>query len=384
MSRRLRILFVFDWLVVGGEETEVRLLASNLDRRRYDLAVAACFRHEGMTRLTETTFRRLGLPVDTRGYDLDDVGRAMHLADLIRGRGVDVVVACQGVRHAHQALRLLPPAVRPALIEHGGLVSEVARTPKDLTEAYVGVCRSIVAAAAAALPDPTRARLIPSMVDMREFAALGGARKDVRRALGYGPRHRVAGWVGRLDRKKRVEDFLRAAAQLHRRRPETRFLVVGGPDAFMPEYAAELADLAQVSGLGEVLTFTGDREDVPCYLAAMDAYAWLSQGEGMPHTVLEAGAAGLPVVCTRDGGTPDVVVDGESGVFVPHGDPPAVAAALERLLVDRSLARRLGGRLRRIVEETYATRVVCAAWEALFAEVTAGRTEGDAMEVAAG
>jgi glycosyltransferase involved in cell wall biosynthesis len=139
----------------------------------------------------------------------------------------------------------------------------------------------------------------------------------------------------------------------------------------MPEYAAHLADLAAARGLGEVLVFTGDRDDVPRYLAAMDAYAWLSRGEGMPHTVLEAGAAGLPVVCTRDGGTPDVVVDGDSGLFVPHGDPPAVASALERLLTDRLLAERLGATLCRTVEREYAAPVVCAAWEALFAEVTA-------------
>jgi polysaccharide biosynthesis protein PelF len=371
MNRRLSVLFVFDWLVVGGEETEVRLLAQNLDRGSYDLGVAACFRNERMTRLTETAFRRLGLPVDTAGYDLDDEGRAAHLAGLIQARGVDVVVACQGVCHVDRALRCLPPGARPALIEHGGLVAEVARTPKDLTSAYVGVCRDIVGAAAAVMPDPSRARLIPSMVDLREFAGLAAAREAVRRAFGLGRRHWVTGWVGRLDRKKRVEDFVEAAALLHRRHPEARFLVVGGPDAFMPEYAADLADLAAARGLGEVLVFTGDRDDVPRYLAAMDAYAWLSRGEGMPHTVLEAGAAGLPVVCTRDGGTPDVVVDGESGLFVPHGDPPAVAASLERLLADRPLAERLGATLRRAVEREYAAPVVCAAWEALFAEVTA-------------
>ncbi len=364
---RVRILFVFDWLVVGGEETEVCLLAKNLDRRRYELHVLACFRNERMTPLTAQRLQALGVPLDTACYDLDDVGRAHYLAAAIRRHHYDVVVACQGVQHPHRAFELLPSSSRPALVEHGGLVSEVYRTPKRFTTAYVGVCRAIVEAAAAVLPDPSRARLIPSMVDLEEFE--GHDRAAVRRELGLAPEHRVAGWVGRLDRKKRVEDFIEAAALLHVRLPAARFLVIGGPDAFMPDYEQELRALAHARGLDEVLVFTGDRPDVPRLLLAMDAYAWLSRGEGMPHVVLEAGAARLPVIATRDGGTPDVITDGESGLFVPHESPEAVAEALERALCDPALAARLGTNLRRLVEERYAAKVVARQWEALFDEL---------------
>jgi glycosyltransferase involved in cell wall biosynthesis len=323
-----------------------------------------------MSRLTVDAYRRLGLPLDTTCYGLDDGGRAVYLADHIRAGRFDVVVACQGVQHAYRALALLSPGERPPLVEHGGLVSEVGRTPKELTAAYVGVSRAIVEVAARALKDPTRARLIPSMVDLREYAGQSPAsRAETRRRFGFGPQHRVAGWVGRLDRKKRVEDFVAAAALLHARHPETRFLLVGGPDAFMPEYAAELEAQVVARGLGEVMVFTGDRSDVPRLMEAMDALAWLSEGEGLPHVLLEAGAARLAVVATPDGGAPDVVVDGESGLLVPYRDPPAVAAALERLLTDRPFARRLGASLRRTIERTYAADVVCAAWEALFQDL---------------
>jgi polysaccharide biosynthesis protein PelF len=375
-SEACRVLFVFDWLVVGGEETELRLLAQNLDRRRYHLGVAACFRHEGMTDMTVQALGCLGLPLDTSCYALDDAERSAYLRRLIRRDGYDVVVACQGVQHAYRALKGLAPDERPILIEHGGLVSEVFRNPKDLTAAYVGVCRDIVVAAAGVLTDPGRAHLIPSMVDLREFGGLDqrrASREGARREFGFGAENYVAGWVGRLDRKKRVEDFIEAAALLHRRLPETRFLVVGGPDAFMPEYAETLRDLADARGLADVLIFTGDRSDVPRLLAAMDVYAWLSRGEGMPHVVLEAGAARLPVIATRDGGTPDVLVEGESGLFVPHEDPPAVAAALERILTNRELAFYLGANLRRTVEREYATTVVCRAWEVLFQELVSRR-----------
>ena len=110
----------------------------------------------------------------------------------------------------------------------------------------------------------------------------------------------------------------------------------------------------------------------------MDALVWLSRGEGMPHVMLEAGAARLPVVATRDGGTPDLIEDGQSGLFVPHESPPAVAAALERVLTEQGLGARLGNALRRIVEERYATSAVCGLWEALFADLVAVRYEAPA------
>ena len=369
----IRVLFVFDWLVIGGEETEVRLLARTLDPQRYEIHVLACFDNGRMSPLTTNRLHDMGVPLDTTCYRLDDEGRARYIADRIRRGGFEVVVACQGVQHPYRALQLLPPEERPAFVEHGGIVAEVYRNPKDLTTAYVGVSRNITDAAARAMPDPGQVRLIPSMVNLSEFD--GDDREVVRAELGFGPEHRVTGWVGRLDRKKRVEDVIEAAALLRRRLPQARFLLVGGPDAFMPEYETELKALARARGLEDAAVFTGDRADVPRLLTAMDAYVWLSRGEGMPHVVLEAGAARLPVVATRDGGTPDLITDGESGLFVPHESAPAVAEALERVLADRALAGRLAGALRRTVEARYATDVVCGQWEDLFRAVAGARRE---------
>ncbi len=91
----------------------------------------------------------------------------------------------------------------------------------------------------------------------------------------------------------------------------------------------------------------------------------------MPHVIAEAGAAGLPVIATRDNGTEQQITDNETGLFVPHGSPPAVAATLGRLLREPGLGRRLGRNLRHKVEREYSARVVIRRWEALFDEVIA-------------
>ena len=252
--------------------------------------------------------------------------------------GYDLVVACQAVREVYPALERMPPQRRPPLIEHGGLVSEALAGPKHLTARYVGVCASIRDAAASLMPErPNDAIEIPSMVDLSEFDPT--RRASVRAEWRVAEDTTVVGWVGRLDRKKRVEDFIRAAALVRKAVPQTRFLVIGGPDAFMPEYADELRALACDLGLGGSLDFLGDRPDVPRLLSGLDVFVWLSQGEGMPHVISEAGAAGLPVIATRDNGTEEQIADGESGLFVPHCNPGAVAAGIQRLIADPRLRR---------------------------------------------
>lgn len=359
-----RILFVFAWLVVGGEETEVRLLAQNLDRSRYTLAVMPCFRKPNMPEQTHQQLEALGVPVDKTPYQLSFEDTVAYLAHKIPH--YDLVVTCQAVADVYPALERL--AERPPLIEHGGLVEEALRGPKHLTTRYVGVCDAICQAAAQRMADrPHHVLEIPSMVDLDEFDA--SHRATVRQAWGADQDTCMIGWVGRLDRKKRVEDFIRAAALVHREQPTTRFVVIGGPDAFMPDYAEELRALATQLKLDGVLRFLGDCPDVPRLLSGLDIFAWLSQGEGMPHVIAEAGAAGLPVVATCDNGTAEQITHGHTGLFVPHEAPTEVAAALTLLVNDPALRQQLGHNLRRKVEETYSAEVVTQRWEALFDEL---------------
>ena len=374
---RIRILFVMAWLVVGGEETEIRLLARTLPRDRYRIDVIPCFRKEGMPDQTHEQLAELGVHVDTTAYGLG----FEETIDYLRRRlaGADVVVSCQNVADIYPALERL--ALRPPLIEHGGLVSEALAGPKHFTARYVGVCDSIRAAAAGKMPDrPQHAVEIPSMVDLDEFHP--EQRAATRAALGVAPDEVLVGWVGRLDRKKRVEDFIAAALRIAPETARVRFLIVGGPDAFMPDYAEELHRMA--APLGARVTFTGDRKDVPDLLAAMDVFCWLSRGEGMPHVIAEAGAAGLPVIATPDNGALQQIRDGESGLFVPHEDPGAVAAAILRLAGDPGLRRRLGGALQAHVRATYSAAVVVPQWRALIDAVLAERTPAPPPEIFAG
>jgi glycosyltransferase involved in cell wall biosynthesis len=151
--------------------------------------------------------------------------------------------------------------------------------------------------------------------------------------------------VGRLQRPK---DPLTLARALGRLRTRFSAVIVGdGPDR--PRLEAEIGRL----GLEPAVVLVGDSGNVADLLARADVFVLSSTSEGMPLSVLEAMAAGLPVVASSVGGVPEAVDEGETGLLVPPRDPVRLAAALERLLGDPALRRRLGANGRARVLERF-------------------------------
>jgi glycosyltransferase involved in cell wall biosynthesis len=133
------------------------------------------------------------------------------------------------------------------------------------------------------------------------------------------------------------KDFATLVEALAATRADYRAAFVGeGP--LLPEIAA----MIRQRGLAERIDLLGNRGDVPGVLASADVFVLSSSSEGFPVSILEAMAAGLPVVATDVGGVAESAVDGETGLLVPPGDPGALAAALDRLLTDGALRLRLG------------------------------------------
>jgi glycosyltransferase involved in cell wall biosynthesis len=149
--------------------------------------------------------------------------------------------------------------------------------------------------------------------------------------------------VGRLRAPKDFATLVRAMAGL-----EARLRIAGdGPDR--PALEAEIDRL----GLTNV-ELLGTRQDVPELLARSDVFVLASHSEGLPMSVLEAMAAGLPVVASAVGGVPELVVDGETGVLVPPGASAALASALSRLVADPGLRDRLGAAGRQRAEHEFS------------------------------
>ena len=186
--------------------------------------------------------------------------------------------------------------------------------------------------------------VIPTAVDPEALQPQRD-RPRVRLQAGTPPEAPVVIQVGSLSPEKRPDRLLSAFATVLERIPDAHLWFLGdGPLRSALEAQCREESLSSVR-------FLGSHRDVGSFLAAADLLALVSDTEGLPAAVLEAGWLGLPVVATRVGGVPECVIDGETGRLVEPGDDDALGHALADLLTDPERRRMLGAAGRRLVEE---------------------------------
>ena len=204
----------------------------------------------------------------------------------------------------------------------------------------------------AGVGSPEKYRIIPNGVDIARFDR---------------PRDPVPGrvlFLGRLARQKRPDLAIEALARVRKRVPHAELhLASEGPER------EDIERLAARLGVADAVVFLGYRDDVPALLARAACVLLTSDYEGAPLTVVEAMAAGVPLVATRVGGIPEVVSHGETGFLANAGDVATLGNAVAQVLEEPELARRLGESGRRLVRRSYAREEMVASTLALYEEV---------------
>ncbi len=228
--------------------------------------------------------------------------------------------------------------------------------------AAVSECVRQVLTGAGVSPDAVD--VIYNGIDLGPFS---GERATARAQLDFSPAETLVVSAGALSREKNQALLLEAWAGLFRRFPHARLLLAGsGP------LEKELRTMADRRGL-ERIDFLGHREDVPTLLLASDVYVSTSDTEGLSLSVMEAMAAGLPVVATAAGGVKELVDEGDTGLTVPLRDAPALGDALAALLADPARRIALGQRGRARALASFGLPAMAERYARFYRAALAGR-----------
>lgn len=339
----LQTCFSRSW---GGLEMQALELSSALQHRGHHVTLAV----PPESRLAQEALRQRIplLTLDISGYLHPILMGRLRAA--LRSLSIDII-HCQHSRD----LATVVPAMQlcgrkiPIVLSKrmGSYISK-----KDLFHRYTHNAVSRVLAISevihrnvlATLPvTPDRVLTLHDAVDTALFSPDRVDRFAVRREAGIADDCIVVGFTGRFSPGKGLEEFVRAALELHAGYPGVRFLIAGEASHGEEEYARTIRALARPLELKRALVFLGFRADVPAVMASFDVLAFPSHAESFGVVLIEAMAMGIPVVSTDCDGVLDIVVDGVTGIYVPPKDPVALAAGLKQLIANPGLRSSMGG-----------------------------------------
>jgi glycosyltransferase involved in cell wall biosynthesis len=207
-------------------------------------------------------------------------------------------------------------------------------------------------------------------VDLERFT--NPSRIQLRQEVGFATGTPLVGMVANVRQTKGHQYLIRAAQRVLDRCPEARFLAIGDVDERL---GVGLRQLLRELHLEDKFLFLGFRQDIPEILAELDVFVLSSTSEGFPLVVLEAMAAGKPVVVTRSGGPDEIIRDGQDGFLVPVADADALAGKILEILQNPTLAATVGRQAQERVAEEFSDERMIQEYEALYQRLvgTAGR-----------
>ena len=383
-SSRIKILRVIARMNVGGPAIHVVNLTAGLDPTRFDSMLVTGTENPGEGSLLDLALARGIEPVVIP----EIVGQAT-----LKPRDLKALIALYRLMRRERPDIVHTHAAKPGVL--GRLAARLAGVPVvvhtfhgHILRGYYGPLMTwllrrmermlarcsdrIIAVSEQVKQDlvrygvapPEKISVIPLGFDLQPFLDSGEHRGALHRELGLANGARLIGIVGRIFPIKNHRLFLEAAARVAAEERSARFVVVGD-GALRPEMEAHARSL----GIGDRVTFTGWRRDLPRIYPDLDVLVVSSKNEGTPVSAIEAMASGCPVVATRVGGLPDLIEDGETGHLVPSEDAPALVAAILRVLREPDAARRLAEAARADVRERFRAERLIGDMERLYSEL---------------
>lgn len=371
-SNRIRILKFINNFYIGGTERQFVYAANGLDRSRFAVDVACLSREGPLIDSLSEDVQVHTYPSHGSFYSYRSILSQFRLVKDIRKRQFDLVHTYGWYPNVFAI-----PASRLAL--RATIIASIRDAGAYMTKTKIRALKFVCSLADCVLANSSAGRnwLIEQGVKEQKIEVIPNGivlPRRPERASGLSPMRKefnipagttVCACVGRLVSGKGIDFYLQAARIVLERGRDVRFLMIGA-DSSEKNYPSEVEMLAQRLRLDHQVIFTGERQDVPDILREVDIVVHPSLTEGLSNVILEAMAAGIPVVATRVGGNPELVEDGRTGFLVPAENSEEIADAICRLLDQPEMAHGFGERARRRVADEFAIDRMLSKTEALY------------------
>jgi glycosyltransferase involved in cell wall biosynthesis len=359
----ISLFLMINTFETGGSERQFTLLAQNIGAPAFQLHLG-CVSHRGPLAAHFGDVPQFPLGGSLFGWK--SLRTRLNLSRHLRHHRVQVAHAFD----FYANLTLIPAArfarVPVVIGSHRQLGDLMTPAQFRAQHAAFRWCDAVVCNSQAAADRLIASGLAPDKIAVIGNALPAEAFTAAPAALPKRPGVLRVGMVARMNhRYKNHSGFLRIAAQVHRniahqRMPDAEFVLVGdGP--LRPELEKEASSL----GLGASAIFLGDRQDMPAVLASLDVAVLTSDSESLSNVILEAMAAGLPVVAYSVGGNSELLSH-QRGALIPAGNETSFADAVEKLLADSALREQLGRNARQFANENFSLDRVRQRYEELY------------------
>lgn len=364
---RINVALVNGQLNYGGTERQLYELAIRLDKSKFN-PIVLCLSE------VDSPFGEMLREKGIRVYTLKRRGhidpfRIIKLAQLFKKENINLVHSFLHIPNAYSyaacllvRLEKFIASVRNCEIDRNRLLTHVDRL--NLQRCSLVIVNSEIVKKFTTNHfsiSPDKISVIYNGIDMKRFLHCKGA-PNLRDGLSIPKNTRVVGTIGKLtSQQKNIPLFLKSARRISSQFSDVRFLVVGSG-----RLLDDMKNFSYKLGIYDKVHFAGEREDIPEILKLLDVFVLSSYKEGLPNVIIEAMAAGKPVVATDVGGVSELVVDGETGFLVPSNNVEKLSQAVIKLLENRNIAKRMGGKGKERIENFFLVERMVKQTENLY------------------